>query len=400
MLLTLVCALLLVPYANSAATSAGSATSRGSSGPFEFRPGVIVAPAMQAVYLMKPGGGIDAIDLGSGRPIWTATVAAKPLLLHGQLLISQAETGGAAGTLRIVGLDAKAEGRPLWQSDITLPSGVAASVDDGLGATFRTSARARDGDAIISWSYAQARASDIAPPPHDETQRTEVAGAARIELRTGHVQPLDAGVSASEPAGLPERLARLVASGDLPIHPWRAESFFSVIAPESPSKGLVTIKRWSAGTGDPLPDITISTDGSTIRYPSADGKLLLASRLEGVDPAGSEDYLWSIFSLETGEQIVQLHNGTPGAWFCLSGSSLIHEVRPIAQVVAARSEWDPPMLRAVDLKTSHEIWARPFRDTAYRGPYPSHGRQSAPPGSGGTGSSSQTPHHNGIQGRD
>jgi len=355
---------------------------------------------MQAGYLMKPGGGIDAIDLGSGRPFWTATVAAKPLLLHGQLLISQAETGGAAGTLRIVGLDAKAEGRPRWQADITLPSGVAASVDDGLGATFRISARARDGDAIISWSYAQARASGIAPPPQDG-QRQQMAGAVRIELRTGHVEVLDAGVSSSKATdGLPERLARLVESGDLPIHPWRAENFFSVLAPESPSKGHITVKRWSAGTGDPLPDISISTDGSTIRYPSADGKLLLASKLEGLDPDGSEDYLWSIFSLETGEQIAQLHNGTPGAWFYLSGSSLIHEVRPIAQVVAGRSEWEPPMLRAVDLKTSHEIWARPFRDTAYRGPYPSHGRQSAPPGSGGAGRSTQSPHHNGIQGRD
>jgi hypothetical protein len=30
----------------------------------------------------------------------------------------------------------------------------------------------------------------------------------------------------------------------------------------------------------------------------------------------------------------------------------------------------PPMLKAVDLRTGQELWSYPLRDTAYRGPYP------------------------------
>src|SRR5574338_855420 len=37
---------------------------------FEFRPGVIVDSHRYTIYLMNIHGGVDAIDLGSGRLLW------------------------------------------------------------------------------------------------------------------------------------------------------------------------------------------------------------------------------------------------------------------------------------------------------------------------------------------
>jgi hypothetical protein len=119
-----------------------------------------------------------------------------------------------------------------------------------------------------------------------------------------------------------------------------------------------------------LPEITLPVEGLTVRYPSADYRHLLASkRVEDGDPA-AENYLWRVISLETGERVAEAHHQVPGAWFFIWGDRLIHEARPQGHLVGDRWVGAPLRLRAIDLKTGAEVWTRPYRDTAYRGPYP------------------------------
>jgi hypothetical protein len=215
------------------------------------------------------------------------------------------------------------------------------------------------------------------------TDRRE-AGAVELELRNGRVRELgEADAGTGEAGRFPERLARLIEAGQAPASPWWGDLFYSAISPESPSRGIVTIRRWSSDTGDPLPNVSLSTGNATIRYPSADGRHLLASRMMGSSPAGEEDYLWTIFSLETGSQTAQIHNSLPGARFFILGSLLTHELRPVARAAGGCIQWEPPKLRTVDRSSGAEIWTRPFRDTAYRGELPPAppGRQGSPPGS-------------------
>jgi hypothetical protein len=58
---------------------------------FGFAQGVIVDGKGSVVYLMNPGGGIDAVNLSGGAVLATTTRGAKPLLLYGDALLAQAE---------------------------------------------------------------------------------------------------------------------------------------------------------------------------------------------------------------------------------------------------------------------------------------------------------------------
>jgi hypothetical protein len=98
---------------------------------FEFRSGVIVDSRELTVYLMNPNGGIDAVDLSSGKHIWSTSNSAKPLLLNDRRLVTQAASGAPTNFLRIVVLDAD-NGRELLATTVELPRDVQAAIDDGL----------------------------------------------------------------------------------------------------------------------------------------------------------------------------------------------------------------------------------------------------------------------------
>jgi hypothetical protein len=47
-----------------------------------MRPGVVVDPAAGRLYMMNPQGGIDAVEITSGKLLWTTKEAAKPLIAY------------------------------------------------------------------------------------------------------------------------------------------------------------------------------------------------------------------------------------------------------------------------------------------------------------------------------
>jgi hypothetical protein len=107
---------------------------------FEFAQGVIVDPAAAAVYVMSPEGGIDAVSVSGGAVLARTAQGAKPLLLYDGSLLAQAERKDGSNTLSLAGLSTK-DLKPLFLVDVPLPSGIAASVNDRLGATFYAGAR-------------------------------------------------------------------------------------------------------------------------------------------------------------------------------------------------------------------------------------------------------------------
>jgi len=345
---------------------------------FEFRPGVIVDPDRPAVYLMNPQRGIDAVDLSSGKLICTTAKAAKPLFLYGDLLVAQAETSDRRGVLRIVILDAKDKGGLGLEAEIALPEGVWASIDDGLGTSFWASARIHEGALIVSWFFAEQLLSGANLRP-DATAPRQITGAARIDLKTGRVERLKADELPPLPiAALPGNVAQLVASGVLAGPVWHVGGVAATIQRASDTGGQRTIlRRWNLDTGEPLPDVVLFGRELTFRYPSANGRHLLTSKLVETDP--HVKYLWVIFSLETGGRVAEVRNHSPAAWFFVSGSRLIYESPLQRRLVDGAWAEEPRKLRAIDLVSGAELWNWPIRDTAYRGPYPPVG-----PGSRGT----------------
>ena len=66
----------------------------------------VVAPRLGLAFVMKTGGGIEALDLASGAVRWRSDKAARPLALAGDRLVAQAEPG-SAGSLALVLLDTR-----------------------------------------------------------------------------------------------------------------------------------------------------------------------------------------------------------------------------------------------------------------------------------------------------
>ena len=335
---------------------------------FEFRTGVIVDSNQSTVYLMNLLRGIDAVDLSSGELLWSTTNAAKPLLLYDGRLVAQAEPATPSNRLRIVVLDAKDAGKLLLEPNVQLPKDIQVAIDDGLGTTFRTSARLHEDKVIVSWQYSNQHISGAPPGPTAKVSVT--AGTIQIDLKTGNTDSLKSEEVPPIPdTQLPDNVAQLIKLGTLPGPLWQVGNVLATIDRIKDKGGQRTIlRRWRRETGQPLPEVVLFGEELTYRYTSADGRYLLASKpLDSAEPHWS----WRIFSLETGEQVAEVRNAFPATWFFITASSLILEVPPTGRISNGEMVIDQPLrLRAINRETSNQLWEWPLRDTTYRGPYP------------------------------
>jgi hypothetical protein len=335
---------------------------------FEFRPGVIVNSNQSTVYLMNLQRGIDAVDLSSGKLLWSTTNAARPLLLDGRRLVAQAESAAPGNRFRIVVLDAQDAGKLLLETTVQLPKDVKVAIDDALGTTFHTSARLHEDKVVISWQYSEREISGAQLGPNANVRVT--AGAVRIDLKTGHTDTLRPDqVTPIPETQLPDNVARLIKLGTLPEPLWQVGNVLGAIE-RTRVKGeqRTILRRWDSDTGRPMPEVVLFDAELTFRYTSADGRHLLASKRLDSDKT---HWGWRIYSLETGKQAAEVRNTSPAAWFFITASSLILEVPPTGGISNSGLVIDQPFrLRAIKLETSNELWEWPFRDTAYRGPHP------------------------------
>jgi hypothetical protein len=226
------------------------------------------------------------------------------------------------------------------------------------------------GKVIVSWQFSRQHISGAELEPNSRLRDRVATGAVRIDLETGHKETLGPEQIASTlDTQLPDHIAQLMKSGELNGSLWRTSNVWATIERYSDKSGHGAIlKRWHIDTGRPMPDVVILDAGLTFRYPSADGRYLLASKLH--DPVKA-NWAWQIYSIETGEQVEEVINSSPAAWFFVTTSSLIHEARPTGRTSNGKLFIEQPLrLRAIELTTSEVLWEWPYRDTAYRGPYP------------------------------
>jgi hypothetical protein len=135
--------------------------------------------------------------------------------------------------------------------------------------------------------------------------------------------------------------------------PQPAGGYFVSVKLGPSTAGLpAVLKRWSADSGEPLPDIDLGRGfaGSSI---SADKSLFLAISRTSLT---GESYLWSLYTIASGqrEAEVRVPDSAARAFFVWHS------------ILICRTEG----LRGLDLKTGSEIWKRALRDTAYHGSYP------------------------------
>jgi hypothetical protein len=164
---------------------------------------------------------------------------------------------------------------------------------------------------------------------------------------------------------LPDTVAQAVDGGSLLRPPRLVGRWYAAPArADGEGRNGVVLKRWHAETGEPVSDIPLFEGEATVRYVSADGRHLLASRLDAEgDP--HDRYVWWIFSLDAGQRVATVRRPLVAARFFLSGSSLIHLSPAQSRLVEGQSIEEPFTLRAIHIETGAELWALPVRDTKH-----------------------------------
>ena len=286
--------------------------------PYELRPGVLIDPVEERVFLMGPEG-IDAILLDLGTLAWHSEEAAMPLAFRKGNLVALADNQ-AFGELRLVVLDAK-NGTVLEKVTVELPQAVLARPNDSLSSSFRIWAdRGRaDRDTVqLSWRFEHRVAQGLLP--------------------TGLTPP------------------PRVESGSVLVHPPTGSAARLLGRPEEPRRDVL------AGESERLPGVPGR------QFVSAEGIHILTSHRENNDSVWNK-YRWTLYT-RRGERLGSLATHTSYASFSVIDSLLVYETRSFKRRLGGETVAFGPMVRAVALESGIEQWARRLRETAYRGPYP------------------------------
>ncbi len=306
---------------------------------FPLRDSVIVDAQRGVAYAGKPGGGIQALDLVSGRLMWSSADAAMPLATNGRLILARGEDAIPSPRLLLVVLDA--DGKTVRQTPVPLPEPVRGLVSDDPVRQFRVSATAEADAFIVSWTFHSRRG---------EPEPLNLSGAFRFEPNSGRTITLPA------PA-LPSQAA-----------PWRVGN---VIASTSGGHGeALTLKRWDATMQRALPDVALSRK-SIAELRSSDGAHLVVSERAGAGGADDPEYRWSIFSLETGAKLGEIRRDVSASPFFVHGDSVIYSAQPHGFLRGGEWVNENLKIESVRLSNGAPQWDLEVRDVEYHGPIPS-----------------------------
>lgn len=303
----------------------------------QLRDGVVIDAERGLAYVMKPSGGLAAINLDNGRAEWGTDAAARPLAMSKGMLLAQAEGAPGSG-LRIVSLDPSAKGAVVERAEVALPSGVRGTINDGWRTKIRVAATAQNGAAVITWKSTEALSKAAIPGPNE-----------------GRAP----GIGAPPAATAPKLMRAHEGAARLDMAAGRSIAI--------PTKGLNTVP-----TGlRQLPTKT-RNDVAGREFLSADGRhVLVSSRLDKSTPAAT--FRWTLFDKATGERLGSLDHFAAAAPFVVVGKQVVFEVQgglaptgfddaPFAQKSLA--------LHAVDLLSGTPVWKVALRDVSFQGPFP------------------------------
>jgi hypothetical protein len=163
----------------------------GGLAPIALPGGGVADPPGKFGYVPSKDGGIDAIDLASGKVLWTTRDANRPLLATADRLFAQAPVSGKANQVRIVVFDALKKGKKLEISEpIPFPDWVSVAVT--YGRSFASTARLHAKRLVYVWEARGWYAGGARPTPEIErAARKSAAGVIQLDLASNKWQKLE-----------------------------------------------------------------------------------------------------------------------------------------------------------------------------------------------------------------
>lgn len=155
--------------------------------PKAFPGGGVLAPSNKVAYVPSATGGTDAVELATGKVLWSAKDAAQPLAATAEKVFVQSPVKGKVNQVTVKVLDAES-GKLVRESDvIALPDWASVAITHGR--TFRSAARPEKDGLLYVWEARAFYAGGAAPPPEvEEAARKSAQGAHRVSPETGKVE--------------------------------------------------------------------------------------------------------------------------------------------------------------------------------------------------------------------
>jgi hypothetical protein len=319
----------------------------------------------------NPSGGIDAINLTTGKLLWQVGATQRPLIVTGNRLFSLAPEEKRAHAARVVVLDVNQQGEKILASDpVVFPAWV--SLDEIPGCVLRLEVAIDGHDLILRWeAHARYVGGAAAPPAIREKYKKDASGVMRVNQETGGVTSLPA------PPAAPELLhadLKHVTSSAYYIGAAIEEAplvvgnkLVALAVQESKGGEELVLKTWDAKTGKRFDPVSLRQ-----------GKGLVARVTDDKQYVVVQDEADTARDGKSPSLVFELTNGRPVAHLNLEPSiqaMTVLEPRlyyAVAQVSAKPTSGlkQPWTLKAAELKSGQILWERPIEGARSKPPRP------------------------------
>lgn len=324
--LLVLCSLGVGCAAGASSTPTVSGRKTRAAGPVVVTPGmrstsiyggvVVVSSASMTVYAMEPDRGIVAIDLPTGTPKWTSSVAMRPLAEQGDALVAL----DAAGAVRV--LDARTGER---RGECDVVPGVKLGVARGPGMEESASGTSDGTHVWISWARSTRYVGGTqAPPEVEAAARSYTSGVYELDVDACTVKP---GTNPFAPV-MNEDVATYVTPGGINFHVTR---------------GLRLIRRRGAVT---LPEVDLARRRGVAVSVTVDHRHIVVS---GFRATSATSLGFELLDVERGLVIARGETATP-----ISGGIVID------RWLVTNHGLD---VATVDLDTAQVMWRRTVQPT-------------------------------------
>jgi hypothetical protein len=271
-----------------------------------FFGGVADAEGKRA-YVPGADGGVVALDLETGKALWSSKEAERPLALAGTNLLAYRPVKGKGNAVVVVTLDADDKGKVLRESDaVTFPDWVSVGLTHGR--SFAALSRVQDGDLWLRWQARAWYAGGARPTPEiEKAARKNADGAARIDLKTGKVEMLDADkMPAEEGPKVSDEVRKAAARNYADAFGGRKDVHTAgklAVALDQDKQKLV-LRRWELDTGKELEAVPL-LEAPAFSWQFAPGGLALVHKALAKEALPKGDYAWWVFDLGTGKEVAR-----------------------------------------------------------------------------------------------
>src|SRR5262245_12436204 len=331
------------------ASAAPALAPKDTRPPFCLLPQGVADPDGKIGYVASTRGGIDAVNLATGKLLWATTDPVTPVALHGNRLFVQ--VADKPNVLHIEALDVTTKGTRLLQSrPINFPDWV--SVGLAYGRTFSSSATVAGRQLRLHWVADGYYAGGKQLPKEELKRRSKHGeGVAVMDLVTGEVKMLTTQEAAPKvPDNVRAEFDKLYHDGVQFVKPplLVGTRFAKPLWETRQGVNYIGLRQWERATGKQVREMELTSGKALCPHLCADGRHLLIVYAGDKSDLQQTRPHFPVFSLESGRELgkvpananrMTLTVAGPRAFFAETGPS-----------TPGNREY-PRTLKAVDLRT-------------------------------------------------